>query len=232
MSLLCFLEDITKPAKKRARSSSSKTKTTPKVVKVDGKTPKTAKKRSTTATNDDSSEAKPSKQKKLKKGALTPRPDIKVFVSDPTFNSKENIPFVSVNSYSKMSIRAALMNDVNLMKRLIDDTKNVASVHVYRSVDIQNDPCDYAMLNGDEKMLKLLIDDIRKPKMNRVSPVQSLLAKQGTGKYNFHMLGHAVRPIEMSRGGREGNNAFTKDSQNMFVSKISIKMNVKRNVAL
>ena len=29
-------------------------------------------------------------------------------------------------------------------------------------------------------------------------------------RYNFFTFGHAVRPIEASRGAREGNNAFVK----------------------
>jgi hypothetical protein len=35
----------------------------------------------------------------------------------------------------------------------------------------------------------------------------------GTGKANYTMLGHATRAIEMARGAREGNNAFTKYEQ-------------------
>ncbi|GIY73435.1 poly polymerase tankyrase [Caerostris extrusa] len=43
------------------------------------------------------------------------------------------------------------------------------------------------------------------------NPPQTLLEHQRSGRYNMAMLGHAVKPIAASRGGREGNNAFLKD---------------------
>lgn len=198
---------------------------------TDDKKRKTKKKSTATVTIEDDDEEevteKPSKKKKPGKGALTPRPGLKVYQVDPTFMSKESIPFVSVNNYSKMAIRAVLLKDGNLLKRLLDDVKNVASVHVQRCVDIPYDTITYAAINNDDKLLKVLIDDTKKPKLNRAKPTQSLLAKQTTGVYNFHMLGHAVRPIEMSRGGREGNNAFTKDINEMNGCKYLMFQNIK-----
>ncbi|KAK6053728.1 ankyrin repeat protein [Cooperia oncophora] len=38
----------------------------------------------------------------------------------------------------------------------------------------------------------------------------NLLERKSTGQSNFYMLGRATRAVEMTRGGREGNNAFLK----------------------
>lgn len=51
-----------------------------------------------------------------------------------------------------------------------------------------------------------------KAKNPRVSAPSCMLPVIGTGKYNFRTLGiRRIRRLNMSRGGREGNNALTKD---------------------
>jgi len=41
------------------------------------------------------------------------------------------------------------------------------------------------------------------------SPPTSSLKKKKTGYQSFYTFGHRVRRVEMGRGNREGNNAFT-----------------------
>ncbi|KAJ1351868.1 hypothetical protein KIN20_008030 [Parelaphostrongylus tenuis] len=53
-----------------------------------------------------------------------------------------------------------------------------------------------------------LRSDLNKAKAPRREP--NLLERKSTGKSNFYMIGRVTRAIEMTRGGREGNNAFLK----------------------
>ena len=75
-------------------------------------------------------------------------------------------------------------------------------------------------------MIETLFSDLVKPKEKRVKELPSLLATAGTGQYNFYMLGHATRPIQMTRGGKEGNNALLKDAANEgYINSASIVTN-------
>lgn len=143
---------------------------------------------------------------------LKPRLQLRQYFHEPTFESKDELPFVSVAAYSKLAIRAVLINNENLLKRLIDDVQHVHNLRYQRSVDVPYDAATYALINGNAKLLQMIIDDEKKPKASRVEPVKSLLGQQTTGRYNFSMLGHAVRQIQMTRGGKEGINALTKDT--------------------
>ncbi|KJH50627.1 ankyrin repeat protein [Dictyocaulus viviparus] len=51
----------------------------------------------------------------------------------------------------------------------------------------------------------------------------NLLEKKSTGQSNFYMLGRATKPVEMTRGGREGNNAFLKfeSSTGSYISSVA-----------
>eukprot|EP00095_Tigriopus_kingsejongensis_P005843 maker-scaffold697_size109876-snap-gene-0.23 protein:Tk05843 transcript:maker-scaffold697_size109876-snap-gene-0.23-mRNA-1 annotation:"poly(adp-ribose) polymerase pme-5-like" len=80
---------------------------------------------------------------------------------------------------------------------------------------LQNDASalSYALSMDDLKAVKLLIQDEQSHSVKpRVSKECCMLASVGTGVYNYRSLGiQKIRRLNMSRGGREGNNAFTKD---------------------
>lgn len=146
-----------------------------------------------------------------KTAQLTPRLNFPHYEAELTFESKEVVPFVSVESYSKLGIRATILNNEALLKRLINDTQNVSTVHVPRSINIDRDPLTYALVNNNLKLVDLLAADAANPKPHRVKRIESLLDKQQTGMANIVMLGHPTRQITMTRGAKEGNNAFTKE---------------------
>ncbi|XP_066280586.1 poly [ADP-ribose] polymerase tankyrase-like isoform X1 [Branchiostoma lanceolatum] len=155
--------------------------------------------------------------KKLGKGGpllgpdkkLTPRPDMKVPERDPSFEERSSPSHLLPQ---KQSIRAVLLNDMKLLRSLIADTKNIPTVYdALRSVDMSVDAVMYAIRNRNKDAIKLFGDHMKKISEPRCSRPYSLLKHQGTGRYNWYSLGHAVRNISMSRGSKEGNNAFTKD---------------------
>ncbi|GFY74230.1 poly polymerase tankyrase [Trichonephila inaurata madagascariensis] len=147
---------------------------------------------------------------KLKKIAerLHPNPKVTVFEKDPTFETNIQIPYVSSSAHSKLLIRAILLKDIAMLQSLMKDTQKICSLNTYRSVDVQLTPLMYAVLNEDHKAIRALLTVNKRKYAN---PPETLLEYQRTGRYNMTMLGHAVKAINVSRGGKEGNNAFLKD---------------------
>ncbi|KAG8179654.1 hypothetical protein JTE90_017793 [Oedothorax gibbosus] len=147
---------------------------------------------------------------KLRKIAerLHPNPKVTLYEKDPTFETSEDIRFVSSSAHSKLLIRAILLKDINMLESLMKDTQKICSLNTYRSVDIQLTPLTYAVLEEDHRAIRALLT-VQKRKY--ANPPETLLEYQRSGRYNMTMLGHAVKPINVSRGGREGNNAFLKD---------------------
>jgi len=59
---------------------------------------------------------------------------------------------------------------------------------------------------------KLSVDKSKKLTYRKAYPGRVLLKWEGTGQYNPMTFSHKVRALKMSRGGREGNNAFLADT--------------------
>ncbi|XP_006818908.1 poly [ADP-ribose] polymerase tankyrase-like [Saccoglossus kowalevskii] len=192
---------------KRGRPPGSKNKSKKKKRGKPGRKPKLIEKKS-----------KKHKMKEIKvkdvNRKLKPNNAIEIVSKDPAFEVRNecDMPEISPLFKCKKAIRAVLTNDMKLLKDLIDDPKNVAGVFVNRSVDLEYDALTYAISQNNQQAVKLLAADIKEPKTDRVELPESLLEAQSTGSYNFLSLGHAVRSISQSRGSREGNNAFTKES--------------------
>ncbi|XP_071963816.1 poly [ADP-ribose] polymerase tankyrase-like [Antedon mediterranea] len=156
------------------------------------------------------------KTKKHPNQLLTPNTKIEVVMKDPCFEIKaENeMPEVSHVVYAKRAIRAVLTNDMALLRRLIDETKKVSTLFLARSVNVEDDAMSYAIMNNNHAAIKLLgkeIVAVDKDSARRCDVPDSILESQGTGRYDFNTFGHATRSISMSRGSKEGNNAFTKE---------------------
>ena len=99
---------------------------------------------------------------------------------------------------------------------------------VMQSVDVQKNGVLYAIKTNNLAMFKLLMSDEANKNRTASKPCVSL-ESQGTGRYSRatylkenmcvlfiflvtkYRYGHAVRKIQASRGGREGNNAFAAD---------------------
>ncbi|XP_022096541.1 serine/threonine-protein phosphatase 6 regulatory ankyrin repeat subunit B-like [Acanthaster planci] len=126
-------------------------------------------------------------------------------------NEKE-IPEVSTFVQCKRSIRAVLTNDMNLLKKLIED-RDLPSVFHKRGVDVPRTALDYAVRTENHAALKLLLTEIDSGR-ERASLPEVVMKYQSSGRVAFSSSGHQSRNIFLGRGNKEGNNAFTKDTQN------------------
>ena len=169
-------------------------------------------------------EAKEPKEKKARatgNDRLTPRPNVTDYAVNPQFATKSPHPFVSVSDYAKMAHRAVMTNDKQLLQKMLADHNRVVADFLQRcrSVDDRRNPFDVAIEQHDFDMFdtlktieKKLYDGGKKHgSIARVQEHTSLLSRTRTGGANFAMLGRHTRKVEMTRGGKEGNNALSKD---------------------
>lgn len=72
-----------------------------------------------------------------------------------------------------------------------------------------------AIKDGDIELIRALLKEqkrINNGESKRPSLPQSTLSNVGTGVFNKYQFGFKTRAVSLARGGKEGNNAFTKDS--------------------
>ncbi|XP_076308551.1 LOW QUALITY PROTEIN: poly [ADP-ribose] polymerase tankyrase-like [Tachypleus tridentatus] len=153
---------------------------------------------------------------KVSKEQLKPNPKINVQEKNPMFESQKPLPFVSSVTYSKLLIRAVRLKDHCLLQMLLSDKEHICSFFfavflqfmLQQSKDVCKDALTYAVIQEDHKAIKMILSAEHK---NLIPFQEILLSSAETGSYNRTMLGHAVRPISVSRGSREGNDAFLKE---------------------
>ena len=188
--------------------------------------PNNKRKKATKKTKKVDSKAKKSKMSKTSKAAvvdktnpnwrLKPNPAITVWEKDPLFETKEKVPFVSSLAQSKLAIRAVLVSDMKLLEQVVKDHSKVHDPNIKRSLGNNMSALSYALKMENLEAVRILL----KTKLSkaRVGLPSCSLTTSDTGTYNYRSLGiRNVRRLNMSRGGKEGNNAFTRD-QNVELS--------------
>eukprot|EP01113_Clastostelium_recurvatum_P021438 TRINITY_DN2540_c0_g1_i2.p1 TRINITY_DN2540_c0_g1~~TRINITY_DN2540_c0_g1_i2.p1 ORF type:complete len:2019 (-),score=594.67 TRINITY_DN2540_c0_g1_i2:668-6724(-) len=119
---------------------------------------------------------------------------------------------------SKELIRAVLTRNYELLKGLLEHHTLKHDIHhigIYRSPDIHYNALHYAAQLADSRSIRMLWE-VMKDKdgklQDRAPAPTCTLDKADTGSYSQYTYGHRVRQLNMSRGGKEGNNAFMEDS--------------------
>ena len=141
---------------------------------------------------------------------LKPNPAISVWEKDPLFETKEKVPFVSSLAQSKLAIRAVLVSDLKLLEEVVKDERKVHDPNIKRSLGNNMSALGYALRRENLEAVRILLKT--KTKKPRVGLPSCSLTTSDTGTYNYRSLGiRNVRRLNMSRGGKEGNNAFTRD---------------------
>ncbi len=199
------------PVAKKRKLPSTPTKKSPAA-----KVKKDAKGKKSPAVDKKKKEKKKKEEKpkgpKLKGKLKKIKPDLEEWVKDPFFEGNDEVPFVSSWAHSKLLFRAINNRSAALLKKLIADKKQVYSLEAMKSLQEDLTPMQYAVKTGWMEGVRILAGKEAKSRKGRVGPPACLLETAGTGEYNVRHLGiRHVRRLNMSRGNREGNNAFTKD---------------------
>ncbi|OWF45703.1 Poly(ADP-ribose) polymerase pme-5 [Mizuhopecten yessoensis] len=222
-------EDDEPSAKKPKYSKSDKPKATPKsrksitvALKDSG-----SKKSNTKSKGKKTEKEKVKKQKKEKKPEkekkrgpdrkLKPNPKVRIVEKDPLFQTKDHVPFISKNAHAKLVFRAIFQNDIALLKQLLEDGQHINSVGAAKSLADSWTSLHYALKNNNVEAVSLLVKDILadsdEDNVRRKLPQpRQLISTISTGTYNPRYLGiRSVRTLTVGRGGKEGNQAFTKE---------------------
>ena len=118
---------------------------------------------------------------------LKPNHNVTVLEKDPLFESDENVPFVSSIAHSKLAIRAVLLKDMNMLKTVVNDVKQVHNPNVVRSLGNPMTATDYALKMENPTAIKILTEMKFKEKKRVGAPVCSLKSND-TGTYNYRYL--------------------------------------------
>ena len=159
----------------------------------------------------------PAEKKKLLKAIsnrfLEENEKVNIYSKDPFFEDSIEIPYISAEIQSKLAFRAIELDDMELLKRLIDDRKSVSSLDCYKSIYNKLTPLHYAIKIDRKEAVYLLMNEYLN-KTERIKMPKAMLSKFTTGNWNKNTFNaHNVRPLAQSRGNKEGNNAFLKDSE-------------------
>ncbi|CAG2118208.1 unnamed protein product, partial [Medioppia subpectinata] len=167
--------------------------------------------RKSKTTPTDPSVTTPAKKSRKKGPQLNPKPHVTHYETDPLFESRLPVPYVSSLAHSALITRAVLLRDHRLLDQLLSgDKKLICGLAVPRSVAVQRDALSYAIeLNDFVAVKKLMTAKVG----DTLAPFPDImLSDEGTGHGSRYMFGHALRSVNVGRGGREGNNALLKDS--------------------
>ena len=118
---------------------------------------------------------------------LKPNHNVTVLEKDPLFESDEDVQFVSSIAHSKLAIRAVLLKDMNMLKTVVNDVKQVHNPNVVRSLGNPMTATDYALKMENPTAIMILTEKKFKEKKRVGVPVCSLRSSD-TGTYNYRYL--------------------------------------------
>uniref|UniRef100_A0A0N5AY30 Poly [ADP-ribose] polymerase n=1 Tax=Syphacia muris TaxID=451379 RepID=A0A0N5AY30_9BILA len=166
------------------------------------------------------------KKRRRKNDYLVPREDIPLYDTNPYFTGKNAPAFVSVRSFCRILHRYIYRKDLSDLikciknkKQLCNDAFNWSFSYCSKlSVEERAILTDDIKFIGNVINLRTDFDEKRSLMEGRARMEEVLLTQTGTGRHNFYMLGRSTANIEMTRGGREGNNAFVKYEPHRLIS--------------
>eukprot|EP01125_Pyxidicula_operculata_P008837 TRINITY_DN292_c0_g1_i1.p1 TRINITY_DN292_c0_g1~~TRINITY_DN292_c0_g1_i1.p1 ORF type:complete len:2964 (-),score=944.30 TRINITY_DN292_c0_g1_i1:25-8748(-) len=163
----------------------------------------------------------PAKRRRISKKIGERIPSIEWIEKDPFWTSTSKKLLTTNDSFvaSKELIRAVLLEDVGMVKTFISDYKNLYNPYIDRSADRKVNAFKYAIQKNNLEILKLFLDEEKKRNIpeeeERCGPPNVLLQTLDGGGANHYTFNHAVRAVNTSRGGKEGNSAFSKDLEDL-----------------
>ena len=160
---------------------------------------------------------KPPKPKKrpdtYKKGKWNPRVDVTKYHDLLMNPSGEIIKYGSTKTDNKNLMRAVYTKNYALLEKILKTDYCLSTLHQEWAPENSTTALEYAIRNRDMKSVKMLLDAEHAPNKRfcREPPVG--LKHVDTGNVSRAAFGVEIRKVNLMRGGREGNNAFTQDLQ-------------------
>lgn len=146
-------------------------------------------------------------------------PNVKVREQMDQYENKSEIPNIgqSIMNNNRELIRAAVIGSTKLYESVLQTKKKIFTLNPKWCVDNDLNPLRIAMLNKDSKMVQTIlssmdITDKTKDKIEFTIKPRSMIERIETGFNDKYAYGVATRIVQMSRGNKQGNNAFTFDN--------------------
>jgi len=115
---------------------------------------------------------------------------------------------------NKNIIRAAITGNKRLLTLGIASKDKISSLTAYWGTEIKYTAIEYALFNNNIKLLELLLHPQNKQFNDRVDNPVYLTNTVDTGKVSVMAYGHRVNKVQMTKGNKQGNNAFLEYEDN------------------
>ena len=173
-------------------------------------------------------EEKKEKPKKKQKIGLTlePKPNLKIIeeslmAPNPKDHLKKlEFPYkgMSVIINNREPIFRVIRGDVQGLQKLIKNPSELSTFFQPFSVDVNKTAFEFALEQKNHEIVKMLLKELLnetkgKSDLVRAKAPRFDLNQMTSGTQSRYQFGFKTRQIALSRGGKEGNNAFTYDNR-------------------
>jgi ankyrin repeat protein/predicted DNA-binding WGR domain protein len=177
------------------------------------------------AKNTKNSKSKPKKEvTKFKKGQFNP--NVEILSSCKYMDSKEPQLYdeCCVHCTNRNSFRAARTGNLNLLKKCIEEHQKVSSICNGWSRTYESSALEIAVKRGDKQMISEILKTLTNDEFQnkRVTEAAHKLSFIDTGENSVMAYGTKTRHLNMTRGNREGNNAFLEMSTNNWKNNLKL----------
>jgi ankyrin repeat protein len=160
---------------------------------------------------------KPSKPKILKYKKNVTNPAITeddIFEFDSYFNSYPADPVFDCCSTcsNKELTRACATSDEKLFEKILKSNRKISNLFQPWGVQHTMSAIHYALLNNNKNLMGKLLTEFEKCTVKMGSDPVNAIQSYDTGQNDANAYGVQLRRVAMSRGGREGNQAFIYDT--------------------
>ena len=144
----------------------------------------------------------------FKKGEFNPKINVLPLTKDRFDPSTVPHFSVSISNNNKNVHRAVLTNNQVLFKALLKSNQKISSLFGYWSPECEITPLQLALESNNEYFIREIFKETTENKLKKGYIPEIGLKSISTGYVSKQAYGVRVRKVQMSRGGREGNNAF------------------------
>ena len=104
--------------------------------------------------------------------------------------------------------RAAVTNNAKLLKSVLDSERQISALSMRWGPETHWTAIELMAMSGYEKLLELFATKLKDERLKLAQIPPCGITSVDTGQVSFEAFGVRTRSVNMSRGGREGSNAF------------------------
>ncbi|CDW79015.1 nad(+) adp-ribosyltransferase-3 [Stylonychia lemnae] len=143
------------------------------------------------------------------------------------FQSQDQEPQINCcqTCSNRNGIRSVLINSVDLFIKCQKSRAHVSSLIEQMGPELRYSALDRAVQLNRLDILEILLDQSKPENEFRMKKKSSQIVKFETGEVGQMAFGYKVRKVQMMRGNRQGNNAFTEDPTHEYQTPLDYLLN-------